>query len=280
MQWSDGNKEAARSDSNVTEDVQYTAEFVKKDEPVNPPEEKVTVTYEAGKGGKIQGTTEQTIDKGADTTEVTAVADPGYTFSKWSDGVTSAKRTDRGVTASKEVTALFTENAAPNPDVKPDAASVKLSAKKLTMGVKEKVTLKATVLPAKADQKVTFTSSNKKVASVNAAGKITGKKAGKAKITVKTANGKKSTCVVTVKKAPKKISVKPKKKTLKVGKSLKLKVVLPQKTASYKRTFKSSKPKVAAVSAAGKVTAKKKGTAVITVRTFNGKKATVKITVK
>ena len=44
------------------------------------------------------------------------------------------------------VTALFTENAAPNPDVKPDAASVKLSAKKLTMGVKEKVTLKATVL--------------------------------------------------------------------------------------------------------------------------------------
>ena len=279
-QWSDGKKEATRSDSNVTKDVQYTAEFVKKDEPVNPPEEKVTVTYEAGKGGKIQGTAEQTIDKGADTTEVTAVADPGYTFNKWSDGVTSAKRIDRGVTASKKVTALFTENPAPNPDVKPDAASVKLSAKKLTMGVKEKVTLKATVLPAKADQKVTFTSSNKKVASVNAAGKITGKKAGKAKITVKTANGKKSTCVVTVKKAPKKISVKPKKKTLKVGKSLKLKVVLPQKTASYKRTFKSSKPKVAAVSAAGKVTAKKKGTAVITVRTFNGKKATVKITVK
>ncbi len=112
-QWSDGKKEATRSDSNVTKDVQYTAEFVKKDEPVNPPEEKVTVTYEAGKGGKIQGTAEQTIDKGADTTEVTAVADPGYTFNKWSDGVTSAKRIDRGVTASKKVTALFTENPAP-----------------------------------------------------------------------------------------------------------------------------------------------------------------------
>ena len=97
------------------------------------------------------------------------------------------------------------------------------------------------------------------MASVNAAGKITGKKAGKARITVKTANGKKSICVVTVKKAPEKISVKPKKKTLKVGKSLKLKVVLPKKTASYKRIFKSSRAQVGGCVRSRKSDCKEKG---------------------
>ena len=86
---------------------------------------------------------------------------------------------------------------------------------------------------------------------------------------------------ITIKKAPKKITkVVPAKKTLKKGKTCKLKVTLPKGTASNKITFTSSKKKVATVSSKGVVKAKKKGTAVITVKTFNKKTKKVKITVK
>ena len=244
------------------------------------PVEKVTVTYTAGIGGRIEGTTIQTIDKGGSTTEVTAVADAGYTFSKWSDGVTSPKRTDANVTESKTVTAEFTKNPSTEPET-PEASGVKLNVKKkIAIGVREKVKLKATVLPAGASQKVTWKSSKKSVVSVSADGKITGKKRGTAIITATTENGKKTTCRVTVKKAPKKITTKVTAKTLKKGKTWKMKVSFPGKAASYQVTFRSNKKKVATVSANGKIKARKKGTAVITARAYNGKKVKVKITVK
>ena len=85
---------------------------------------------------------------------------------------------------------------------------------------------------------------------------------------------------ITVKKAPKKIvKVTPSRKTLKKGKTVKLKVKLPRGTAG-KCTFKSNKPKVASVNSKGVVKAKKKGTAKITVRTYNKKKKVVTIKVK
>ncbi|MCI8489400.1 MAG: hypothetical protein HFJ04_03995 [Lachnospiraceae bacterium] len=70
------------------------------------------------------------------------------------------------------------------------------------------------------------------------------------------------------------------KKKLKAGKKFQIKAKLPKGTASYKLTYTSSKKSVASVSKTGKVTAKKKGTAVITVKTYNGKKASLKLTVK
>ena len=70
------------------------------------------------------------------------------------------------------------------------------------------------------------------------------------------------------------------KKTLKVGKTFKIKVKFPKNTASKKITFTSSKKSVAKVSSNGTVTALKKGTTTITVKTFNGKKAKIKIVVK
>ena len=159
-------------------------------------------------------------------------------------------------------------------------ASVKLSASKATLGVKEKLQLKATVLPANAfNKKVTWKSSNKKVATVSSAGKVTAKKTGKAVITATAANGKKATCTITVKKAPTSLKISPKSKTLKVGKSYSIKAKRSAKSAG-KITYKTSNKKVATVDAKGKVKAKKKGKAVITAKTYNGKKATIKIIVK
>lgn len=243
-----------------------------------PPKETVTVEYLAGEGGRIEGSAVQTIEMGGSTREVLAVANAGYVFSRWSDGSMAARRQDSHVTESKKITAIFTK--IPVQHSQPEASGVKLDKKSLTIGVKEKVTLKAKVLPSGVSQKVTWSSSNQKVAIVNQKGRITGKKTGKAVITAQTANGKKMTCKVTVKKAPKKITLQAKKKTMKVGKTLKLKVIFTKKETSYQRIFKSSKPKVVSVSAKGKIKAKKKGTATITVRTFNNKKAAVKITVK
>lgn len=44
--------------------------------------------------------------------------------------------------------------------------------------------------------------------------------------------------------------------------------------------YTSSKPSVASVSSNGKIKAKKKGTAIITAKTYNNKKAKLKIIVK
>lgn len=79
---------------------------------------------------------------------------------------------------------------------------------------------------------------------------------------------------------PEKITLKKKKITLKKGKSYQIKATLSPETVYTKLKYKSSKKSVATVSAAGKVTAKKKGKAVITVKTFNNKKAKLAIIVK
>lgn len=71
--------------------------------------------------------------------------------------------------------------------------------KKLTLKVKKKATLKPVITPITTQDKLKFTSSNKKVATVSKNGVITAKKAGKAKITVQSGK-KKVTCTVTVKK--------------------------------------------------------------------------------
>lgn len=78
---------------------------------------------------------------------------------------------------------------------------ITLSKKKLTIKKGKKKTIKCSVYPATAtNKKVTFKSSNKKVASVTAKGVVKGKKAGKAKITVKAAGANvKATVKITVK---------------------------------------------------------------------------------
>ncbi|MBR1741937.1 MAG: Ig-like domain-containing protein, partial [Lachnospiraceae bacterium] len=149
--------------------------------------------------------------------------------------------------------------------------------KSLTIGKGEKVSLSYRL---SGDAEVSFHSSNTNVAKVSEKGVVTGKGTGKAKITLTTSTGNKGSVTITVKKAPKKVQLSVSKKTLKKGKTMKLKVKLPSGSASYKITWQSSKKKIAAVSKKGVITAKKKGTVKITVTTFNKKKATVTIQVK
>jgi len=79
----------------------------------------------------------------------------------------------------------------------------------------------------------------------------------------------------------KSVKLNKKKATLTVNKKISLKAtVKPSDTTDKTITWKTSNKKVATVDKNGKVTAKKKGTCVITAVTSNGKKAKCKITVK
>lgn len=66
-----------------------------------------TLTYTAGTGGTISGTSPQTINYGANGTAVTAVANSNYYFINWSDSTTANPRTDTNIIANKSVTANF-----------------------------------------------------------------------------------------------------------------------------------------------------------------------------
>ena len=86
--------------------------------------------------------------------------------------------------------------------VKPiSVKSVKLNKKSITVKKGKKLTLKATISPSNATNKrVTWKSSNKKIATVSSKGVVKGVKKGKATITVTTKDGKKTaSCKVTVK---------------------------------------------------------------------------------
>lgn len=148
----------------------------------------------------------------------------------------------------------------------------------------DKVTLKATVTGSGSYSKsVTWKSSKTKVATVKN-GKVTAKKAGITTITAtsKTDKSKKATIKIVVSKKAvknKTLKISPTKKTLKKGKSLTIKIKKLTKKTTDKITYKSSKKSVATVDAYGKVKAKKKGKATITVKC--GKKtAKLKLTVK
>lgn len=144
-----------------------------------------------------------------------------------------------------------------------------------------------------ASKAVKFKSSNKKVVAVSSKGVLTLKKAGTATITVtsKQNSKKKDSIKITVKQNATKISVaftgktKPVASyngvyTLNKGSKYQLKAtVSPKKASNKKVSFKSSKKSVATVSKTGKITAKKAGTAKITVTAKDGSKTKKVITV-
>ncbi|MCR5475905.1 MAG: Ig-like domain-containing protein, partial [Lachnospiraceae bacterium] len=94
---------------------------------------------------------------------------------------------------------LYTVNYTPAKEVK--VKSISLNKEKLELKKGDSKKLKFKIKPSNATFKnVKWSSSNKKVATVSDEGRVKAKKAGTARITVKTSNGKKDTCTVKVKK--------------------------------------------------------------------------------
>lgn len=160
------------------------------------------------------------------------------------------------------------EKTAKTPAVKKTTVSLKKSY--ATLYLKGTTNIKATVKNGKGE--TTYKSSNTKIATVSSKGKVTAKKAGTTKITVKN-NGVSKTFKVTVKK-PK---LNKTKVTLNLKKTKSVTLKITGKVG--KATFKTSNKKIATVNSKGKVVAKKKGKATISVRT-NGVTLKCKVTVK
>ncbi len=207
---------------------------------------------------------------------------------------------DGVVTAVKEGTAVITATAGnvkatckitvSKAVVKVTKVSVTASARNIAAG--KKVQLKAAVAPSKATNKaVTWKSSNTKVATVSSKGVVTfSKKAGGKKVTITATakDGSKKYGKITLtcmKGSVKKITLSG-VKTLKAGKTAKVKakVTTMNGKANKTLTWTSSNTKIATVDKNGKVKAVKgkKGTVTITARATDGsgKKATIKIKVR
>lgn len=150
----------------------------------------------------------------------------------------------------------------------------------------KKITLKATVAPEKANQKVTWTSSDKKIATVSAKGVVKGIKPGKVKITATSVKNKKIKKTITIEvkaKAVKNVKITGNTDLDLAGiKTVTLKAKATPAKAAQSFEWTSSDPGIATVSEKGKVTAKSAGTVRITATATDGskKKSTVTITVR
>ena len=213
----------------------------------------------------------------------TEVIPAAHTWSKWKTKsaatVFSAKVQEHICSVCQE-----TETRTTGEKLAPKAT---LSARSLKLKVKQKTTAFKITGMAKGDYVKSWKSSNTDIVKVSGRrdGTCTIKaqgKTGTATITVTFASGLKKTIKVKIQKSIVRttaISGIAKKKTLKKGKTLKLKPVLTPITSGEKVTYKSSDPEIAKVSKDGTVTALKPGTVTITVQ--SGKQTvTCKITVK
>lgn len=223
------------------------------------------------------------------TVRATGLAKGDYVKS-WTSSKKSVATVDKNgkITAtSKEGTAVITVTLASGKTAKVTVTVKMIRTTKLTKVPKtlslttgKKYTLKPVVTPSNSQEKVTYKSSNTKIATVSSTGVITAKKVGKVTITVQSGK-QKATVTLTVKKAPALKAIKnvPTKKTITKGKTYTLKPQLYPSGAIAKITYTTSNKSIATVDSKGKITAKKKGTAVITVKA--GKfTAKCKVTVK
>ena len=202
-----------------------------------------------------------------------------------SENPTSSTVESTTMTATKPTQATTTiepTTEQPTTEPKPTSVpkSVKLNKNDITFGIGEKYTLVTTVENGDISQ-VAFTTSDRKVATVDNNGKITAVGTGTATITANTYNGLKAQCKVTVKKLANSIKLDKTSITLGVGEQYDFSSSIPNGTAAYFRSYYSDNTAIATVQkSGGLMTAKTAGTTTIRCKLSSGREATCKVTVK
>lgn len=187
------------------------------------------------------------------------------------------------VTSAPAITESPVINHAPSifEDVK-----IKISKNTVILGKSESYKLNVSLssaLSGISKDDIIYTSNNNNVAVVDSSGVINAKSVGVAFITayIDVDGIKPAFIKVAVKRAPTRVSLLSSAfKKLKKGRTFKIAASVPNGSASYHFKYSSSNQKIARVNKNGTVTAIKKGTAIITVKTYNNKKASVLVTVK
>ena len=305
VSWSSSNSEVATVDANGTVTAKRAGTAIITATSTNGKTAGCTVTVSK----KEIPITEISLDKSSatltegETTTLTATVLPENTTYgksvKWSSSNVAVATVDimGKVTAKSAGTAIITaisENGKTasctitvnKKDTNITITEVRLNKSTETLTEGDKTTLTATVLPENTtdSKNVSWSSSNSEVATVDANGTVTAKRAGTAIITATSENGKTASCTVTVsrKEIPiTEISLDKSSATLTEGETTTIvATVLPENTTDSKSvSWSSSNSEVATVDANGTVTAKRAGTAIITATSTNGKTAGCTVTV-
>ena len=153
----------------------------------------------------------------------------------------------------------------------------------MSLGQNESYQLAADVKPFYAANKsVTWTTGNSKIATVSG-GKVTAKSVGQTKITSQDLKRQTASCNITAKKAPEKVTLTKGILSLGVGETFTIGSGVNDGAASAQRTYRTSNStivKMLKTDWTGVFQAVKPGVAYVTVRTYNGKESTCKVTVK
>ena len=186
---------------------------VTKEEPPQPPTPPVTPEEPPTQPQEYQitvngGTADASSAAAGQVVTITAQEPEGQTFVRWntaSEGVVlenaqSPKTTFVMPENDVTITAEFNESEQPKPE-EPETIPVEkvtLNHSRISLKAGETAALTASVTPSDAtDKKVSWSTSNSQIASVDQSGRITAKKAGQAVITAK-AGEKSASCTITV----------------------------------------------------------------------------------
>ncbi len=139
----------------------------------------------------------------------------------------------------------------------------------------------ATVHPADASARFSWTSSNPDVATVDGSGRVTALKKGETTISA-WSDGMAGHAQLRVKEgglAPEKVTVTPSVAGIKINETIQLRATVSPASAPQNVTWKSLQPDIASVTSSGSVKGLKKGTAVIQATTANGISGTAVVSV-
>ena len=180
--------------------------------------------------------------------------------------ITAKRRTGKAV-----ITVILKSGKKSTISVRVQKSAVRTSkitgiSRKLTLKKGEKYILRPILTPVTSQEKIKYSTSNKKVAVVSSRGVITAKGSGRTIITV-TSGSKNAKIAVTVPKVRStKIGGVKAALTVRNGKSYRLRARVYPRNSDEKITYSSSDKKVATVDRTGKIIGKKKGIAIIYVK--------------
>ena len=147
--------------------------------------------------------------------------------------------------------------------------SLSLPTTSITLTKGETYAIEPIYLPSSASTETSYATQKKAIATVSTGGVITAKAAGTTQIRVRSKRNSKLQKMLTVKvanpQAPTGITLLPENAPLEVGETVQLSASVTPETASSSVSYKSSNTSIATVSSTGLVTAKKIGSAKITV---------------
>lgn len=208
--------------------------------------------------------------------------------------ITKVQATNKAVMTAKSVgTATVTiktyngKTASATVTVKKAPSKVNLNASNVILGVGDTFDFNSSVPSGEGSSVIAYSTDNSKVISVKAAGGLTkGLKTGTATVTARAFNGKTAKAKVTVKSAPGSVRLYADCRTLGVGETLTVKETTPAGTYANAANLKwsSSNNRVFTVKQGednkALLTAVGVGTAKLSITLYNGKSASVDITVK